>query len=108
MWARSLPLASLALVLSLRLHHLQQQHGHLDTIRVALAPPGHGKGPVDGEFGKLKAARSAVATKKWVNDLPTYVDELNAVFDGQLDAAPVRPARRCLAFTPLAKAELVL
>ena len=88
------------MLLALRLVHVRRLYPNLETVRIACAPAGHGKGPVDGEFGVLRALRGQIASELWVNTLEEYVTQLQVRCDAPYANSVDRPRRRVLAFTP--------
>ena len=81
----------LACALLLRLHHVREACPNLAVCRVVTAPPGHGKGPVDGEFGLVKRLRSQLASQRWVNTLDAYASGLAEECERLFLERPGRP-----------------
>ena len=79
----------------------------LEEVALSPAPPGHGKGPCDGEFGVLRSLRKELERTHWINDLPTCLARLQEEVDYLYDDAPlVPPHRHVVNFDPPSKRHL--
>ncbi len=84
--------------------HLQNQYARL--LKASFFPAGHGKGPVDGHFGRMTHDAKATAKKKILAEVSSYVSALRARCKARQAKDPKSPICVFIAFEPARKSSL--
>jgi hypothetical protein len=75
-------------------------------MQVFFFPPGHGKGPVDGHFGRMTHDKNRAAKKKILAEVKTYVQALQEQADERHRNDPKQPLSVFICFEPAPKKDL--
>lgn len=86
--------------------HIRATYKNLRRSTFAPAPAGHGKGPVDGEFGAIRGFRRYISKRHWVNSVERYAELLQQRADVLYEQNTSRPVRHFIAFAPAEKVQL--
>ena len=97
-----------SLFLAHMLCHMMREYRHLQSVAVSFAPPGHGKCPCDGEFGRLRSFRDTLARMHWVDSVSQYASLLQGHAERLYEKCTSRPLWEFISYEPPPKKELML
>ena len=87
-----------SLFLAHMLCHMMREYRHLQSVAVSFAPPGHGKCPCDGEFGRLRSFRDTLARMHWVDSVSQYASLLQGHAERLYEKCTSRPLREFISY----------